>query len=458
MTVIATAPEAGLDELDPAGLLASLTDAETAERRASLTKLEIALQWCVLHPATADTGRAVWGDAALPGFTECDESLSGDGCPEVAAFAPEPFGAALGISTTAGMQLLADALDLAHRLPETWLRVQRLEVPAWRARRLAQATHHLPRAAAAQVDARLADRIGSCGVVAIDRAVAQVAALLDPGEQAEREELAREAWDVTLVNRTDGSWVGTSQLEATGDTGDLTRFYDLVCDHAAHLARLGDPGPLGARKARALGIIADEQTHLDLYGVPDATTAAAGGDERAELCRVRRPSLAKTRLHLHLTLADLVAGADGVVAVGEVEKLGPATTAKIRAWLGDSRATIVPVLDLGRDDAVDEHDPPEWMRQTVIVRDRHCVFPWCQTDARSCDVDHIDPYVDLDDGGPPGQTRPSNLAPLCRRHHRAKTSRRWRYRRHRDGTYTWHGPYAASYLVTPHGTTGLNDS
>ena len=63
------------------------------------------------------------------------------------------------------------------------------------------------------------------------------------------------------------------------------------------------------------------------------------------------------------------------------------------------------------------------MRELVILRDGHCVFPWCPTDARGCDQDHIDPYVPIDDGGPPGQTHPENLAPLCRRHHRCKTSR-----------------------------------
>ncbi|MBO0847251.1 MAG: HNH endonuclease [Nocardioides sp.] len=93
------------------------------------------------------------------------------------------------------------------------------------------------------------------------------------------------------------------------------------------------------------------------------------------------------------------------------------------------------------------------MRESVVLRDRHCVFPWCTRDARACDLDHIRPYVPMDEGGPPGQTAPANLAPLCRRHHRAKTARRWHYQRHGDGTYTWRGPYGHVYLVTPLGTT-----
>ena len=158
MTLTATLTGFGLDELEPGELLERVARAETAERRAALSKLEVALQWCVIHPATADTGAAVRGDAGLPGLSECDATLGGDGCPAVSAFAPEPFAAALGVSTTTAMQLLADALDLAHRLPRIWSRVRALEVPAWKARRVAQATHHLSREAAGHVDAHLADR------------------------------------------------------------------------------------------------------------------------------------------------------------------------------------------------------------------------------------------------------------------------------------------------------------
>jgi hypothetical protein len=126
--------------------------------------------------------------------------------------------------------------------------------------------------------------------------------------------------------------------------------------------------------------------------------------------------------------------------VGNVEKLGPLTMAAIRHWLGTSRFTLQPVLDLARTDVVDQHDPPAWMRELVILRDRTCVHPYCTVDSRDCDLDHIEAYVEMDDGGPPGQTNPESLAPLCRRHHRAKTHYGWTYVRNRDGSYTWTGP------------------
>ena len=69
--------------------------------------------------------------------------------------------------------------------------------------------------------------------------------------------------------------------------------------------------------------------------------------------------------------------------------------------------------------------------------------------ARACDLDHIDPYVPPDDGGPPGQTTPANLACLCRRHHRLKTFTTWDYHRSTDGDYRWTDPYDNTHLVTP---------
>ena len=154
------------------------------------------------------------------------------------------------------------------------------------------------------------------------------------------------------------------------------------------------------------------------------------------------------RLYVRVKATDLDAGG----AVGAVEKLGPATITKIKEWVGHHRVTIQPVLDPRRDDGVDTHDPPPWMRELVTLRDGHCVFPGCQVDARSCDLDHIDPYIDPGEGGPPGQTRPDNLACLCRRHHRAKTLGRWRYTRTPNGSYLWRGPYGSTYLVSPRRT------
>ena len=229
-------------------------------------------------------------------------------------------------------------------------------------------------------------------------------------------------------------------VQDPSDTQDLTSFYALVCAEAKRLGRLGDTDDYETRKAKALGTIAARQGTLDL-------TAEAPDDQRV----ARRP--VQTHLYVHVSLADLATDLGGAPTVGEVEKLGPATLDLIEAWLGESRVTVQPVLDLNRTDAVDRHDPPPWMRELVIIRDRHCVFPWCGRDARLTDLDHIVPYVPPDEGGPPGPTNPQNLTPLCRRHHRAKTFSGWTYQRDRDGTYTWTSPHGHTWTVGPDGTT-----
>ena len=55
----------------------------------------------------------------------------------------------------------------------------------------------------------------------------------------------------------------------------------------------------------------------------------------------------------------------------------------------------------------------------------------------------------MEDGGPPGQTSPANLAPLCRTHHRVKTHTAWHYKRLDDGSYVWTAPTGHQYDVTP---------
>ena len=134
-----------------------------------------------------------------------------------------------------------------------------------------------------------------------------------------------------------------------------------------------------------------------------------------------------------------------------IEKLGAATTALLTDWLTRHTGKVIvrPVLDLTDGWAVDQHDPPERMREQVVLRDTHCVFPGCTRDSRTCDLDHITPYIPLDEGGPPGQTRPSNLAPLCRTHHRVKTHTMWDYKPLDDGGYTWTSPTGHQYDTHP---------
>ena len=78
------------------------------------------------------------------------------GAPWVAEFAPVDLAAALGITHDAARQLIADALELAYRLPRLWKRVLAGEVPVWRARLIARETTDLTVQAALFADRLIA--------------------------------------------------------------------------------------------------------------------------------------------------------------------------------------------------------------------------------------------------------------------------------------------------------------
>ena len=251
-----------LADLADGALLFEASEVEALLREAEVHKLRLAYQWAVAHPSldACETPRG----PSLPSVLTTPETLGGSGTPPVAAFTAEPLAVALGCSPASASTLLADALDLHHRLPLLWDRTRAQLVPAWKARRVASRTRHLSAEAVRWVDRQVAGRVSSLGLPALDRLVAEAAARCDTDNLAERSATARANWDVVLVHPDPHHYTGTSELRATGDTLDLTRFHDVVCAEAEALGALGDTDDLGVRKAKALGVIADAQARLDL--------------------------------------------------------------------------------------------------------------------------------------------------------------------------------------------------
>src|SRR5262245_24255733 len=99
--------------LDAAGVRAA------AITRAEIELIELAYHWAVLHsPERLDPA-----ESALPG-REKATMFGGAGTPMVTEFAAAAFGARIGRSPHAASRLIADALDLQHRHPQLWARVQ----------------------------------------------------------------------------------------------------------------------------------------------------------------------------------------------------------------------------------------------------------------------------------------------------------------------------------------------
>jgi hypothetical protein len=411
--------------------------ARKAQQQAAVEELELALEWARLHPCPADENPAHWGEADLHG--EGLVPLAGPGAPWVAEFAPVDLAAALGITHDAGRQLVADALELACRLPRLWDLVTSGAVPVWRARLIARETIDLSIEGAQFADRLIAATPTRVGQVQAARLVQEARLYFDPDRAIADEEEGLAKRGVWLRHGTGGP--ATTDITMTLDTPDALLFDQTLARIAGDLKDLGDADALDVRRARAVGILADPQHALDLLSG----------------CATAAPSQSNTdaaNLFVHLSPADLGADLSGGTGAVSIEKLGAATTRLLTDWLtrftaAGTKITLRPVLDLNSDRAVDQHDPPATMRETVVLRDAHCVFPGCRHDSRACDLDHITEYLPMEDGGPPGQTRSGNLAPLCRTHHRIKTHSPWHYKRLDDGNYVWTAPTGHQFTVLP---------
>ena len=313
----------------------------------------------------------------------------------VAAFTPEPFALALGISPSAGAQLIADALDLRHRLPILWKRVRRLEVPAWQARRVARQTHRLPLAGARWVDEQLAER-SSCGLRDRRPPRRPRHRHLRPRRPREDSRTTRQAdWDVILDPP------GPNRLRRHLTPGSPRRHPDLE-DVLRPCLRGRPPAVPGRRHRSARG---------PRRSRPSASSPASP----------RRPAHAKVKVYARVEAARPRGRRDGgsALAAGEIEKLGAATLTKIRDWVGHHQVVIQPVLNmqrarrrrLARPTRLDARP----RRSSATATASSPAAPSTPGPATSTTPSPTNPTAH------PAKPDPTTLPALCRRHHRAKT-------------------------------------
>ncbi|MQW75245.1 HNH endonuclease [Nocardioides sp. dk4132] len=422
-----------LPECDtPAAVLAFAQRRRAAAQRAEIDVLEAALVWAAMHPeesvAEAPTTGLVFGELAVP--------LAGEGAPLVAEFAPMEFGAAIGMSTDSARSLVGDALELAHRLKRTWKLVRAGKVPLWKARRLAQLTTTLPLDGAEFVDRQLAAVVGQISWAGIERLVDQARVMFDP-EGAEKQR--REAADSRRfdVHTREATHDGTVHVEGVLDLADALDLDTAIRQGAEELSALGSTESLDVRRSMAAGELARRQLTLDLR--------AEAGDGAASVVKPRR-----VVIHVHLSHAAISRDEAGIAHVEETRSV--VSTEQVREWCsGDAQVVIKPVIDLDDHHHTDAYAVPDKLAEQTRLIQQVCAFPWCERTARRCDTDHVVAHGTGSTGGP---TCSCNLAPLCRRHHRAKTHTAWTYDKTDAATYLWRSPHGL-HLVKHRGETRL---
>ncbi|MFL6063000.1 MAG: HNH endonuclease [Marmoricola sp.] len=403
--------------LDAASALARARRHRAEADAAEAVLLSDVLDWAHAHVTTDELEVATWGEAPV--------ALAGEGSPQVTEFCVCEMATALGLSQDSGRRLMADVLELGHRLPRTWERVGTGTLRAWKARRIAEKTQTLSFDAAAWVDSQVAAFAHRVSYAALERLVDAAIAEFMPERAAE---IARAAADGRFVeiSHQHVSFQGTSLISGELDLRDAIDLDQVLQAGAAQLKDLGSADSLGARRSIALGALARGQEGLDLRLADEVV------------------------LHVHLA-----PGADLAAGVAELEDAGThlLSVDQVRTWCGTAaKVTVKPVIDLARSITCSSYRPSDQLREQVVLRDRTCVFPHCGRRARCCDLDHGRPY---DPGGPPCQTCSENLAPLCRLHHRAKTFGGWSYTVLEPGTYLWRSPHGYSYLRDCTGTRDL---
>ena len=395
-----------LDDLSEDELLDVAGSCAETARRAEVDLVRVAYQWAVLHSAD----RLDPAEAARPG-RERVRQLGGPGTPAVTEFAAAELGARIGRSPYAAARLIGDALDLRHRHPQLWARVQAGEVRASYARHVVARTRDLEPVEAAFVDAAVVE--SADGRIAWSRFEALVEAKVAqaaPVAAREREERAARA---TFARKIAGEAHGMASFLVRADVATIDTIEAAV---TAAAERLDPDLPVDERRVQAV---------LQLL------TGAATPTVDAQLF-----------VHVY----------DGPdrEAIARLEGHGPVTETWVRDVLGPkARFTIRPVLDLAGQAPVDAYEIPDRHRRAVHLMTPADTFPFSTCTSRVMQVDHTTPY---EEGG---ESSVGNYGPMTISHHRVKTHGRWQVQQPFPGIYCWRDPHGALYLVDHTGTRRL---
>jgi hypothetical protein len=453
--------------------------------------VELAAHWADLHHPDSQAP----AEKTMPG-AEQPRQLGGDCTPEVLEFAAAEFGACMETSSGSARGLIADALDLRHRLPELWQLILAGGVLAWKARKVAQATRHLSRSAAMHVDAAVARAITS---IPWGRCETLLAAKIIEADPKAAEEQAK-IWEAErFVRAGRAGQNGLKLLIAKANAGDITWFMATINRIAEILRLQGDMSDADVRRSKAIGVLAQpalalqllwefrgeqhpasqpQQAAESIHNEPKApfnqSTEAEPADQVAESADplqepgrgliVQPPGVdvgklrPQVTLHIHLSEEALMAADLPGGGVARFEGIGPITLGQVRRFLGETACEIKvqPVIDPQDTPPVDGYEIPRRIREAMFLRMPASCFPYAASTQRM-DLDHNQSYLPPVRGGPPGQTGVHNLGPMIRYEHRAKTHGRWRVRQPEPGVWIWRSPNRSHYFVTNAGTHSLGD-
>ncbi len=438
-------------DLDAAATLAAVEERTLARRAGDVADMRLALHWCDLHsgdpqaqPGAVPPSRG--GDVLL--------RIGGDGTPEVS----EQCFAELGIARRAGMVATendaAAVLDLVHRMPLLWAAVQRLEVEAWVARKIARDARRLDRDRVRLVDAAVARAAHESPGRLLAIAEAKIIEADPELHRARIEEDARRTgvWlskvrPDTVVDDVTGE-PATLRLNAKLGTGAAVRCDENIDDLAEAIFHNTTPDAEGNRSTHAeCRLMAFEMLATNPHQAAAFLDELGGEPPLDEPVLRPRRKRSPAKIVVHISDRVLCGHASGV---SRVEGLGPVLLDQLGDLLAERELVVQPVIDLNVATSVNGYEHPTAVKERTLLRTLGDVFPHSSSRGLArLDHDHATPY---DPNGPPGQTGDHNDAPLTRKHHRVKTHQGYAVRQLGLCAYRWVTPHGLARVVTSTGT------
>ena len=339
--------------------------------------------------------------------------------------------AAHSISENEAGTLLRTAEVLVRDLPRTLDELEEGRFSDRHARLIADAARSLPAEAVASFEDQVLPHAYGNTIPRFARHVRMLVARLTAATAAERHAEALTRRGIWLEPEGEGMVLVMQRTSAENGVAVLDR-----------LTRIGKPIAASDGEDRTLDqVMSDVMT--DLLLDEGAVLPATGGGE------LRAPALHRGVLpQVHVTVPVLTALGRSDEP-GELDGYGPIDAETARRVAGTAsgfyRVLTDPesgvVLSVGRR----QYEVPAPLRRYLQLRDGTCRFVGCNRQAKYSDVDHT---VAWQDGG---ETSATNLAHLCRGHHRMKHATGWQVEQPPggNGELKWKSPIGHGYRTRP---------
>jgi uncharacterized protein DUF222 len=331
--------------------------------------------------------------------------------------------AALAWSPCRAQARLAEADVLTRLFPATLQHLSEGSIAMEQAHSLAELTGGLDDEAAKAVEAQVIARMPGQRLATTRQAIRRAIMRADPESAGKRHSYVRARRRVELIPEDDGMATLNFYLPA-----DIAQMAMRTLTELAHSAKRkakdsSDKRTLDQRRADLLPVLLHHAATGGTFSAAAKPTIPA---------RVNVVVGIETLLGLSHEPGHL----DGYGPIGpeQTRRIAHAHAARWNFLLTSTDGTLVEA-------STRSYRPPAAIKHLTQLRHPNCVFPNCGMPAERCDIDHNHPHHKG------GATCIGNLAPLCRKHHNAKSFGHWELDRH-DETICWISKFTGSAYTT----------